>query len=108
MRALRKNLLVACASIALAGCERGGAPAPPSPASAAATASAPAVTRAVLTLDAAHDVMTKKDAPAYVIAPSSELVLELGDHRFPARDAGPAAPDAVHVVHGSSGYHRAS
>lgn len=41
------------------------------------------------------------------LAPSSELVLD-GEYRIPTRDAGPAAPDAVHVVHGSSGYHRAS
>jgi hypothetical protein len=62
----------------------------------------------VITLDLAHDMITSKDAPAYTIAPSAELVLEIGNHRFATRDAGSAAPDAVHVVHGSAGYHRAT
>jgi hypothetical protein len=104
---MQPRALVVAAALALVGCDR-GAPAPPSPASAAAAPSAVAPTRATLTLDAAHDVMTKKDAPAYTIPPCAELVLEVGEHRFPIRDAGPLAPDSVHVVHGASGYHRAS
>jgi hypothetical protein len=59
-------------------------------------------------MDAAHDMMTVKDATPYTIAPAAELVIEVAGHRLSARDAGPRVPDAVHVVHGSSGYHRAS
>lgn len=102
-------MLFSCAA-ALVACDDAPSAKGRPPASASATAAPPAaaVTRAVITLDAAHDVMTQKDAPAYTIAPSSELVIELAGHRFPARDAGPASPDVVHVVRGSSGYHRAS
>jgi hypothetical protein len=103
-----RPLLVAAlgAAAALGACDRPeGPPAPPASASAATAA---AVTRAAITVDGAHDMMTRKEATPYAIAPSSELVLELADFRFPSRDGGPGAPDAVHVVHGSSGYHRAS
>lgn len=113
LRALR-DVVVLSTAFLLCACDDGGAPSAkggPSPASSASAAAAPsavAATRAVITLDAAHDVMTKKDAPAYAIAPSAELVLELGEYRFATRDGGIAAADAVHVVRGSSGYHRAS
>jgi hypothetical protein len=63
----------------------------------------------MIKMDSVHDVMTKKDAPAYAIAPSASLVIEVGEYRFPVRDAaGAGVPDAVHVVHGSSGYYRGS
>jgi hypothetical protein len=105
------DLLVAlCAATSLGACDSGGPSAKGRPSASASAAPAPAaVTRAVITLDTAHDMMTKKDATAYAIAPSSELVIEIGDHRFPGRgDAGTSEPDAVHVAHGSAGYYRAS
>ena len=71
-------------------------------------ASAQAISRAVITMDDGHDV-TKKDGVAYSIPPSKELVLDLGDYRYPALDAaGFGEANAVHVVHGSSGYYRAT
>src|SRR5262245_59984306 len=109
------DLLVAlCAAISLGACDRGGPaaegrPAPSISASAAPPRTPAAVTRPLITIDAAHDVMTRKDAPAYAIAPAPELVIELGDHRFPARaDAGTSEPDAVHVAHGTARYYRGS
>lgn len=109
-RPLRTCVVLISASFALCACDGGpaststkGAP------SASATPSASAApTRAVITLDADHDVMTRKDAAAYTIAPSAELVIELAGHRFSTRDGGSAAPDVVHVAHGSTHYHRAS
>jgi hypothetical protein len=95
-------LLLLGAAMAVVGCDRGpagGLTAAPASASAAARA---AITRAALQVDAAHDVMKRKDAPAYAIGPAAELVIDLGDHRF----AG--APDAIHVARGSTGYYRAS
>ena len=60
-------------------------------------------------MDAVHDVMTKKDAPAYTISPSASLVIEVGDYRFPSLGtAGTGALNAAHVVHGSVGYYRAT
>jgi len=107
MRPRWKRVLAVCATLTLGACDR-EAPAPPAAASAAATSTA-ATTRAVITLDASHDLMTRKDAPAYAIAPVAELVLEIGDHRFPVPDAaGAGAPDTVHVMRGSSGYYRAT
>jgi hypothetical protein len=109
----RRDLVAAlCAGVALGGCDRPeGKPAPAISAS-PGTATALAVTRAVITVDALHDMMSTKDAAPYSITPSTELVIELGDHRFAAqRDGGPqtpGVPDTVHVQHGSSGYHRAS
>jgi len=95
------------ATLSLAACD--DPPAPSSPAASAGPATtASAATRAVIRIDAGHDAMTVKDAPPYVIAPSAELLLDVGQHRFLQRDGGPATPDAVHVMHGSSGYHRAS
>jgi len=65
------------------------------------------VTRAVVTIDDAHDLM-KKGGP-YAIGPATELVLEVGGHRFDAGDGGAhGPPDSVHLAHGSSGYYRAS
>jgi hypothetical protein len=106
----RQSLVVAfSATVALGACDRGNEPSTGgAPASSASASTADATTRAVITVDVAHDMMTIKDATAYVIAPSAELVIEIGEHRFSSRDAGSQAPDAVHVVHGSSGYHRAS
>jgi hypothetical protein len=96
------------AVLAIGGCDRRDAgPAPP-PSASAVTAPAAAVTRAVITMDVMHDMMSTKDATPYSIAPSAELVIELGDHRFSPRDGGSGAPDTVHVQHGSAGYHRAS
>jgi hypothetical protein len=88
--------------LALVACDREPAPAPgPS-----ATASAPTpATRATITVDAAHDKMTAKDAAPYTIAPSIELVVDLSSHRF-ARDGGPREPDVVHVARGADGYWR--
>ncbi len=68
-----------------------------------AAASARAVTRATITMDDAHDLM--KNGAGYVIAPATELVIEIGSHHL--RDAGGPA-DAVHVAHRSSEYYRAS
>src|SRR5262245_4847774 len=106
------DLLVALSlALSLGACDRAGGPsAEGRPAPSISTSAAPAaVTRAAITVDAAHDVMTRKDAPAYAIAPSSELVIEIGDHRFPAKpDAGAIEPDTVHVARGSTGYYRAS
>lgn len=106
--------LAVCATLSLGACERGdgrptgGDPAPSALASSAATPAA-ATTRAVVTMDAAHDVMSKKDALAYTIAPSTELVIEIGDHPFRTPDAAAiGAPDTVHVARGSSGYYRAT
>ena len=114
----RQDLVMAvCAAVslgALGACDRpegpstNGGPAPATSTSTGAATTAAAVTRAVIRMDPGHDAMTVKDAPSYVIAPAAELDLEVGDYVFPRRDAGPAAPDAVHVVHGSAGYHRAS
>lgn len=99
-----------CATLTLGACDRpDGAPQSTGAASSAKpAASATAPTRAVITMDTAHDMMTIKSPADYTIAPAAELVIEVGEHRFSTRDGGPAAPDAVHVVHGSSGYHRAS
>ena len=103
----RQDLVVAaCATVALGACDRPEAP--PVDGGPAPSATASAATRATIRIDAGHDAMTVKDAPAYAIAPSAELAVEMGDYHFPRRDAGPGAPDAVHVVHGSSGYHRAT
>ncbi len=111
----RQDLVMAvCATVALGACDPrdgtsvSGGPAPSASASAGAGTTANAATQAVIRMDAGHDVMTRKDAPPYAIAPSAELQIEVGEYRFPTRDAGPGAPDAVHVVQGSSGYHRAS
>ena len=104
--ARKDRMLAVFATLVLAACDHpdgppvNGRPAPSAPAS--------ATTRAVIKMDAGHDAMTAKDAPPYAIAPAAELEIEVGEYRFSRRDAGPAAPDAVHVVHGSSGYHRAS
>ena len=115
MARARQDLVMAVvATFALAACDRqdgpstNGGPASPASASAGAGTPATAATRAVIKVDAGHDAMTVKDASPYAIAPSAELEIEIGDYRFPRRDAGPGAPDAVHVVRGSSGYHRAS
>jgi hypothetical protein len=106
-----KDLLVALsACVALAGCDRddaasakGATAAPAGPSGAPA---AVATTRSVITIDGGHDMMARKEATPYTIAPSAELVLEVGEHRFTMRDAGPATPDAMHVAHGSAGYYR--
>jgi hypothetical protein len=92
------------AAMSVVGCDRApGDARPAAPASASAVAPA-AIPRATLRVDAAHDVMRSKEAPAYAIGPAAELVIELGDHPF----AGAGAPDAIHVAHGSAGYYRAS
>src|SRR5689334_14643840 len=104
----RRNLLIAiCAPLSLGACDRGGAPSSQggSAPSASAAPTAAASTQTAITIDAVHDVMTRKDAPAYTISPSAGLVLEVGAHPFPAASAG--APNAAHVAHGSSGYFRA-
>src|SRR5262245_6866127 len=108
----RRNLVAAvCMTLSLSACDRGGAPSSqggPAP-SAVAAPTAAAMTQAVITMDAAHDIMTKKDAPAYTISPSAGLVIEVGDHHFPPVDAaGAGTPNAAHVARGSSGYFRAS
>jgi hypothetical protein len=115
VRSQKIMLTAVCVTASLGACDRGGAPAtaggptPSAPASAGVAPAATTTTQAVITLDAAHDVMTKKDAPAYAVAPSASLVMEVGGHRFPMLDgAGAGVPDAVHVVRGSSGYYRAS
>ncbi len=100
-----RQIVVVCASIVLGACE--GEPAP-RPSASAAAATAQVGTRAVVQVDLNHDDMSLKDAKPYTIAPAAELELELGGYHFTRRDAGPATPDAVHVVHGSIGYHRAS
>lgn len=88
------------AVVLLGACDREAAPTTqPAPAP-----SATAAKQAAIVMDAAHDVMAQKDAPGYAIAPSAVLVIELGEHRFPAGKA----PDVVHLAHGSSGYFRAS
>ncbi len=106
-----KDLLVALSlGVAIAGCDRddaapgkGATAAPMSPGGAPAPV---ATTRSVIAIDGGHDMMARKEATPYTIAPSAELVLEVGAHRFTTRGAGPATPDAVHVVHGSAGYYR--
>lgn len=108
MRSRSKRAAAIAASLALVACDREGGPSTqggPAP-SALPAPTAAAATRAVITMDASHDMMAVKDAHPYAIAPSAELVVEIGDYHFTARDAG--APDAVHVAHGSSGYYRAS
>jgi hypothetical protein len=111
----RQHLVMAIgAAFALGACDRGdgppasGGPASSASSSAGAGTAANAPKRAVIKMDTAHDAMSVKDAPPYAIAPSAELEIEVGEYRFRTRDGGPGAPDAVHVVHGSSGYHRAS
>jgi hypothetical protein len=107
------NLVVTvCAMVSFGACDRGDGPSGPGGPAPSARASSPVPTTAaaapvVIAVDAAHDIMAKKDAPAYTIAPCSALVIELGEHRFAAPDAAAGAgPDAVHVVHGASGYYR--
>jgi hypothetical protein len=111
VRSSNDLLLALLATLSLLGCDRPAGPSAegrPAP-SISASAPAAAVTRATIAVDGAHDMMTKKDAPPYAIAPSSELVIEIGDHRFVARtDAGASEPDAVHVARGSTGYYRGS
>jgi hypothetical protein len=106
MKRVRWDLVaVACAAVVLGACESGG-PSPPAAASAGATAAA--VTRAAITVDYGHDMMTSTNASAYTIGPVAELVVEIGDYRFNARDGGSPRPDAVHVMRGSTGYWRGS
>jgi hypothetical protein len=109
------NLVVTvCAMISFGACDRGdglsaaGGPASSAPAN-SLVAPTVAAAQVVIAVDAAHDVMAKKDAPPYPIAPCSALALDFGDHRFAMPDAaGGAGPNAVHVVHGASGYYRGS
>lgn len=114
VRARQDLVMAVCATVVLSACDRqegpsaNGGPASSASPSTGAGTTANAATRAVIRMDSGHDVMTRKDASPYVIAPSAELAIEVGEYRFPMRDAGPGAPDAVHLVHGSSGYHRAS
>jgi hypothetical protein len=70
------------------------------------TTAAAAPARAVITMDSGHDMMTIKNAAVYTITPAAELVMEVGESTFHTRDGGPAAPDAVHVMRGTSGYWR--
>lgn len=106
--ALRSYVVLVSSSVALCACDGGPPATKGGPTQAVSAAPAAAPTRATITLDAAHDVMTAKDAAAYTIPPSAELVIELAGHRFATRDGGAATPDVVHVVHGSTHYHRAS
>jgi hypothetical protein len=115
MRSLKSRVIAVCATVSLGACDRGSGssagvgPAPSALASAGTASPAAATTQAVIKMDLIHDIMTKKDAPAYAISPSATLVIEVGDYRFPVLDAaGAGVPDAVHVVHGSSGYYRGS
>jgi hypothetical protein len=110
----RREVWVALAAIAcLVACEGPSAPASAGPAGSAPSASSVAptaspVTRASITMDEAHD-MTKKDAVPYSIAPSTELVIELGPLPRPSADAAvPPEPNAVHVAHGPAEYYRAT
>jgi hypothetical protein len=95
--------------VALAGCDAKDAKdGPATLGSARATTAAAASPPRVLLADAGHDAMARKEADPYVIPPSAAVVIDLGDRRFVTRDGGSAVPDAVHVVHGSTGYHRAT
>lgn len=104
---IRTIRFVAPALLAWLGCDPAGTSEPPRATPSAATTSAPAVTRASIAIDDAHDTM-KKGAP-YSIAKAAELVLDGSSHVFTGVDAaGFGRPNAIHVAHGPSEYYRAT